>query len=81
MRLLVILSFVWGIYLIQRFKKNYNLLSFLIGASFGIIIEVLQVTLTSYRSFDFFDIIANMMGLCLGLILVSILKNSIINLN
>ena len=30
----MIMSFVWGIYLIQRFKKNYNLLSFFIGGLF-----------------------------------------------
>ena len=77
----MIMGFVWGVYLLYQSNKNYILLSFLIGALFGIIIEMLQVTLTSYRSFDFFDIIANILGLCLGLILVSILKNSIINLN
>lgn len=77
----IIMGFVWGVYLLYQSNKNYILLSFLIGGLFGIIIEVLQVTLTSYRSFDFFDIIANLLGLCLGLILVSILKNSIINLN
>ena len=77
----IIMGFVCGVYLLYQSNKNYILLSFRIGALFGIIIEVLQVTLTSYRSFDFFDIIANILGLCLGLILVSILKNSIINLN
>lgn len=77
----IIMGFVWGVYLLHQSKRNYILISFLIGALFGIIIELLQVTLTSYRSFDFFDIIANILGLCLGLILVSILKNSIINLN
>ena len=77
----IIMGFVWGVYLLHQSKRNYILLSFLIGALFGIIIELLQVTLTSYRSFDFFDIIANILGLCLGLIFVSILKNSIINLN
>ena len=77
----IIMGFVWGVYLLHQSKSNYILLSFLIGTLFGIIIEVLQVTLTSYRSFDFFDIIANILGLCLGLILVSFIKNSIINLN
>ena len=77
----MIMGFVWGVHLLLQSKRNSILLSFFIGALFGIIIEVLQVTLTSYRSFDFFDIIANILGLCLGLILVSILKNSIINLN
>ena len=69
----IIMGFVWGVYLLYQSKRNYILLSFLIGALFGIIIE-LQLTLTSYRSFDFFDIIANILGLCLGLIFVSILK-------
>ena len=77
----IIMGFVWGVHLMHQSKRNYILLSFLIGALFGIIIELLQVTLTSYRSFDFFDIIANILGLCLGLIFVSLSKNSIINLN
>lgn len=77
----IIMGFVWAVYFLRQSNKNYKFLSFVIGALFGIIIEVLQVTLTTYRSFDFFDIIANILGLCLGLILVFILKNSIINLN
>lgn len=77
----IIMGFVWGVHLLHQSKRNYISLSFLIGALFGIIIEVLQVTLTSYRSFDFLDIIANILGLCLGLIFVSFSKNSIINLN
>ena len=43
----IIMGFVWGVHLLHQSKRNYILLSFLIGALFGIIIELLQVTLTS----------------------------------
>ncbi len=76
----IIMGFVWGVYFLRASIKNYLFQSFAIGALFGIIIEVLQVTITSYRSFDLFDILANVIGLCLGLVIVSVLKIRIINL-
>ncbi|MDT8414740.1 MAG: VanZ family protein [Flavobacteriaceae bacterium] len=52
--------------LIQRLKKKpqHILIIFAIGLSvvYGIIIEVLQVALTNYRSADFLDILANISG-------------------
>jgi VanZ family protein len=47
---------------------------------FGILIEVLQHTLTMYRTADYKDIIANTLGVLLGLVVFNqILKKNLVN--
>ena len=41
---------------------------------FGIIIEVLQYELTTYRSFDVYDVVANTLGVILGVSVLVIKK-------
>lgn len=47
---------------------------------YGIIIEVLQMTLTSFRTADYLDVIANSVGVLLALLIFNIIskKNEII---
>lgn len=49
-------------------RLKYNILISLGIIVFGIIIEVLQDQLTSYRAFDNYDILANSIGVILSLI-------------
>ena len=51
--------------------KNYNRLTLIICFFIGLLIEVLQPILTMNRLFDFFDILANIVGATLT---ISILK-------
>lgn len=44
---------------------------------FGMLIEVLQGTATSYRSWDVFDMLANFTGTLLAFILLRLLKNTL----
>ena len=44
---------------------------------FGIIIEYLQLFLTSYRSFDWWDVLANTIGVIMGFLLFMIAKKII----
>lgn len=46
---------------------------------FGILIEVLQGTLTSYRNWDMYDMLANLTGVVLALILLFLLRNTLVN--
>lgn len=64
-----VLSLSW-LFALQKFNKNYLIIISCI--SFGIIIEILQETVTSYRTGDFLDIIANSVGVLLGLLIFSI---------
>ena len=56
------------------FKKNYAykssfhiiLPAFIIGTVFGIIIEILQATVFTNRSFDYLDMLANTIGCALA---------------
>ena len=54
---------------IKRARKNWATRMTIVGACifYGIIIEVLQTTLTSYRTADYKDIIANSTGILLSL--------------
>ncbi len=61
--------------------KRAILLSVIIVTTYGIIIEVLQFVLTSYRSFDLYDALANFSGALLASILLKVRHNRKLNLN
>jgi len=49
-------------------KKNFKVILILLLISFGIIIEALQDGLTTYRQADFYDILANSLGVLVAAI-------------
>ena len=51
-----------------------------ISVAFGIFIEVLQDTLTSYRELDLYDIFANTIGVVVAGVFVWIMRNYLIRL-
>lgn len=62
-----------------KLVKDSALTSFLVFV-YGIIIEVMQGTLTLYREFDFFDIIANFIGIIVAFVLfITVSKKISIN--
>jgi len=65
------LSFSW---LFSYYKKN-NIKSIIIILCivYGIIIEILQSTLTVYRTGDFRDVLANTLGIVLGLLVFNLI--------
>jgi glycopeptide antibiotics resistance protein len=76
--------FLWLIYFKYKNKSIQNKLKFLIASlilTFGIIIEVMQLVLTNYRSFDLLDILANALGIMCGLILFLPIEKYFINKN
>ena len=78
------LGLLWLFYVIYNYDFKNLIVKILIvcGASivFGIFIEVLQDRLTSYRELDFFDILANSIGVIIAGIAVWLLKDSLIRL-
>ena len=60
-----IMMIIWSIFLKFRLKnqsvKKYLILAMSI-ISYGIVIEYLQLTLTNYREFDWWDVLANSIG-------------------
>ena len=65
-----VLSVSWFLTFREKAKKNsVKILIISLILLFGIIIEVLQGVLTKYRQADFFDIIANSVGIILASIL------------
>lgn len=59
-----VLSISW---LIVFYKKKKKRLVVVCCILLGVIIEISQNTLTSYRTGDFYDVIANAIGVLLGL--------------
>lgn len=73
----MVLAFLWYFTFITTFiidKKRALTYAVLLSILFGIIIELLQGTLTASRSADVYDIMANIMGV-LFLALVIYIKN------
>jgi len=73
-----LLFLFWAIFFFIKdsFKLNRKTLVLIIGGCliYGIIIEILQGVFTDYRDADLFDLIANIIGLSLGLILFLTVK-------
>jgi hypothetical protein len=65
------LSILWLFSFYKKPNLKYIIISLCIV--YGIIIEVLQATVTTYRSGDFKDILANTLGVCLGLLVFNII--------
>lgn len=61
----------------RKFETSY-IWAALFGFVYGILMEILQATLTSYRSPDWKDVIANTSGIVLAIFLLIILKNKIV---
>lgn len=78
------LGLLWMFFAIFNYKNDKLLKKVFIvcGSSivFGIFIEVLQDRLTSYRTLDFYDVIANSIGVVTAGIAVWLLKDSLIRL-
>lgn len=71
-----VLSSIWYFSLKEKIKKpsfKYTLIVCMI--IYGIILELLQGGMTTYRTGDFYDVIAN----TIGIILASLLFNKLIN--
>ncbi|GGD83107.1 VanZ family protein [Planktosalinus lacus] len=79
-----LLFIVWFFYLI--FKSNkifyFKKTTFLcvIVFCYGIVIEVLQGTVTTVREADYYDVIANGVGILFGCFVVILSKNKILKL-
>ena len=70
---LIYLFFVvfWSNSLIDRFK-NSTIIVFFFALLFGLILELVQTTL-SYRSFEFYDLISNFIGCLAGYLIIKII--------
>lgn len=71
---------VWFMYLYTTYKKSFLLTSFfafLTVVFFGIIIEVLQGTLTDHRTFDWGDVLFNSLGALTSFVLLFVLALSL----
>ncbi|MDO7173436.1 VanZ family protein [Mariniflexile sp. AS56] len=72
-----VLAFLWYSTFLNTFKlEDKKALSYavLFSIAFGIIIEVLQGTVTASRSADVYDVMANTMGVFLTVLIVFINK-------
>ena len=65
--------------MIESYKLRNNLkYSILVSIVFGAAIEFLQLNLTSYRSFEIFDIIANVTGILITAKVIALNKTLIV---
>ena len=63
--------------LIENKKSKRNIFLLLFAIIYGILMELLQHFFTSYRSFEFYDILANSFGAILGFILFTQIRTKL----
>ncbi|WP_196895071.1 VanZ family protein [Aureivirga marina] len=69
-----ILTFFWLLTFNLSFKKrNFNTLLLITIAIFGMFIEILQETITESREFDWYDGLANTLGVLIAFVFFNIL--------
>lgn len=69
------LTICWLLSFYKKSYLKYNIVVFCI--LFGIIIEILQQSLTSYRTGDYKDVLANIIGIVLGLFVFNLILKKI----
>ncbi len=78
-----ILSFIWLCYVLLGDKNHISVkivfVVLFICFSYGILIEALQHWLTTSRTFDLFDIVANGIGTLIGLLSFRLLRDRIVH--
>lgn len=70
-----VLSFFWTTTQFVKRLKVKMLYVLLAVISYGVVIEIMQAQLTSYRSGDFYDIMANSIGVLIGYIFFKIVAD------
>jgi VanZ family protein len=68
-------------YCISKKVTNGIAISGIVVILYGIIIEVLQHILTSYRAFDLYDAVANALGVILAVVLLLYINNLKLKIN
>jgi VanZ family protein len=78
------LGLLWMLFGVVSFRKKglfkRIVVISVISIAFGIFIEVLQETMTNYRQLDFYDVIANTVGVVGAAVFVWSLRNYLIRL-
>ncbi|MBG6132963.1 VanZ family protein [Aquimarina sp. EL_43] len=77
------LTIAWALFFFFSEKMNKNLKQSLITTSvicilYGVLMEVLQALLTTYRSSDWYDIVANTSGTIFAVLVFVVFKNRIL---
>jgi len=71
----MLFSFLWGLYFYREKgvdAKKSMMISLLMSVFFGIFMEFCQWIFTSYRQFDYYDMLANSLGGLLGMLILSV---------
>ena len=73
-----VLAFLWFEAFIYNFsfnKRKAIVYASIFSVLFGIVIEVLQYLLTTYRSLDIYDVFANTSGVLLAVVIIAVKNN------
>lgn len=67
----LVLTVLW---LLSFKKKQYQLLVIVCAIIYGVLMEFLQANLTTYRYFDYLDMLANTFGVLLGFLIFKMIQ-------
>lgn len=79
-----VFTIVWFLFFFYSEKQHKEFTTALLWAAilsflFGILMEILQATLTSYRSPEWYDVLANTSGTILAVFFLKIFKNTLVS--
>ncbi len=81
-----IFTVVWFLFFFFSERRSENFTQSVVKASvicffYGGLMELLQATLTNYRSSDWYDVLANTSGIIIAVILLKVFENKLIRFN
>jgi VanZ family protein len=79
-----VLMFLWALFVLSKYRSSSFLKRIFITASltfiYGIVIEVLQGTLTKTRTTDIYDVLANGLGIMIAVFVLVFFQSNLIKL-
>lgn len=77
----IVMTFLWYNFFRQTTVKLKIIFSAAIAITYGIIVEILQGTFTSYRTEDIMDVYANSFGVLVAVVLILLFRSHKVKLN
>ena len=78
MAIYFIFTIVWYAFFYKSVKENIYIKTISLAFCVGVLVEVLQETITMSRSADFYDIIANSLGIIIAILCIKQFKLNLV---
>ena len=77
----MVFSFLWGYWSLLHYGRNTLLIAGLSCLFYGILLEIIQNTVNSNRTFDLLDLLSNCLGVVFGIVIAAFWYKQNVKLN